>query len=77
MIVIEYDGEQHERPVRFGGISQEEAEEKFQKTKDYDKLKDDFCRDNGYKMLRISYKDYPNILTILHTELLNIMDNVG
>ncbi len=77
LIVIEYDGEQHERPVRFGGISQEEAEEKFQKTKDYDKLKDDFCRDNGYKMVRISYKDYPNILSILHTELLDIMDNVG
>ena len=75
--VFEYDGEQHEMPVRFGGISQEEAEEKFQKTKENDKLKDDFCRENGYKMVRISYKDYPNILSILHCELMDIMDNVG
>ena len=75
--VFEYDGEQHIRPVKFGNMSQEEAEEQFQKTKDSDKVKDDFCRENGYKMVRISYKDYPNILSILHGELMDIMDNVG
>ena len=75
--VFEYDGEQHIRPVKFGGMSQEQAEENFQKTVENDKLKDDFCKNNGYKMVRISYKDYPNILSILHGELLDIMDNVG
>lgn len=75
--VFEYDGEQHIRPVKFGGMSQEQAEENFQKTVENDKLKDDFCKNNGYKMVRISYKDYPNILSILHCELLDIMDNVG
>ena len=72
--VFEYDGEQHERPVRFGGISQEEAEERFKKQQEHDKLKDDFCRENGYKMVRISYKDYKNILSILHNELMDIME---
>ena len=57
--------------------SQEQAEENFQKTVENDKLKDDFCKDNGYNMVRISYKDYPNILSIFHCELLDIMDNVG
>ena len=59
------------------GMSQEQAEENFQKIVENDKLKDDFCKNNGYKMVRISYKDYPNILSILHGELLDIMDNVG
>jgi very-short-patch-repair endonuclease len=75
--VFEFDGIQHFMPVRFGGISQEQAEENFRKQQEHDKLKDDFCKENGYKMVRISYKDYPNILSILHAELMNIMDNIG
>jgi uncharacterized Zn-finger protein len=75
--VFEFDGIQHFIPQRFGGISQEQAEENFQKIVENDKLKDDFCKNNGYKMVRISYKDYPNILSILHCELMDIMDNVG
>jgi len=75
--VFEYDGIQHKIPQRFGGMSKEQAEENFRNQQEHDKLKDDFCRDNGYKMVRISYKDYPNILSILHTELMDIMDNIG
>ena len=71
--VFEFDGIQHFIPQRFGGIS----EENFRKQQEYDKLKDDFCKENGYKMVRISYKDYPNILSILHAELMDIMDNIG
>ena len=74
--VFEFDGEQHERAVCFGGISQEQAERNFKDLKECDKLKDDFCRENGYKMVRISYRDYPNILSILHCELLDIMDKL-
>ena len=51
--VFEFYGQQHFILVTFGGISQEEAEERFQKLQDHDKLKDDFCRKNGYKMVRI------------------------
>jgi very-short-patch-repair endonuclease len=72
--VFEFDGEHHEKTVKFGGISQEKAEEQFQKQQEYDKLKDDFCRENVYKMVRISYKDYKNILSILHSELIDIME---
>jgi hypothetical protein len=75
--VFEFDGRQHFMPVRFGSMTQEQAEENFRKQQEYDKLKDDFCKENGYKMVRISYKDYPNILSILHAELLDIMDNIG
>jgi hypothetical protein len=71
--VIEYDGEQHFRPVKFGGISDDEAKQKFEDLKVCDKLKDDFCKDSGYKMIRIGYKDFPNILSILHKELIEVI----
>lgn len=38
-LAIEYDGEQHFKPVRFGGISEERAKEMFKDTKERDKLK--------------------------------------
>ena len=60
-LFIEYDGKQHFEPVKFGGISQEKASEAFRKQKKYDKLKDDYCNDNGYLLLRIPYTEYENI----------------
>jgi uncharacterized Zn-finger protein len=75
--VFEFDGRQHFMPVRFGNMTQEEAEENFRKQQEYDKIKDDFCKNKGFKMVRISYTDYPNILSILHCELMDIMDNIG
>ena len=76
-IMIEYDGIQHFEPKTFGGISQEQAEEKFKETQENDRIKDQFCKDNDYKMIRISYKDFPNILSILTTELHDIIDWYG
>ena len=63
-LFIEYDGKQHFEPVSFGGISKERAEKAFEKTKKYDTLKDDYCNDNGYLLLRIPYTEYE------HTEKL-------
>jgi very-short-patch-repair endonuclease len=72
--VIEYDGKQHFQPARFGCISKEEAEEKFKCVQDYDKLKDNFCKKFGYKMIRISYKDFSKISDILTTELNDVVE---
>lgn len=76
-IIIEYDGRQHFQPVTFGGISEEKAREAFYETNVNDKLKDDFCEENGYKMIRINYKDFPKVLEILSTELFDIVDWTG
>ena len=76
-IVIEYDGIQHFIPQRFGGMSEEQSKKCFDDLKVCDKLKDDFCKENGYKMIRIGYKDFPNILSILHKELIGVIDTVG
>lgn len=49
-ILIEYDGEQHFRPIKiFGGIT------KFNKTKEMDKIKTEYATKNNIPLLRISY----------------------
>ncbi len=48
---IEYDGEQHFKPKEhFGG------EEKFKIQQKHDNIKNEFCKNNGISLLRISYK---------------------
>jgi len=60
-LFIEYDGRQHFTLVNFGGISKERAEENFKKQQQHDKLKNDFCKENDYKLLRIPYTEYENM----------------
>lgn len=53
---IEYDGEQHFHPVEhFGG------KEKFLRLQQHDKIKNEYCKNNNIKMIRISYVDYNKI----------------
>ena len=58
---IEYDGKQHFMPIRFGGISTEQAKENLETSKKRDKIKDDFCKKNNYPLLRIPYTEFGNI----------------
>ena len=63
-LLVEVQGEQHERPIRqFGG------EEQFQKQKEHDKRKREYAEVNGYKLLEIWYYDYDRIEEILNKEL--------
>lgn len=59
-ILIEVDGEQHEKPIRFGGMSIEQANKNFIEQKKRDKIKDDYCLKNNIPLIRISYKDIDN-----------------
>jgi hypothetical protein len=69
-IFIEYDGECHFFPVKYGGISEERAKENLIKAQRRDKLKNNYCDDNGYALLRIPYWEKKNIETLV-TEFLN------
>ena len=69
-VLIEYDGEQHFKPVRFNGISEEQACKLFEKIKYHDSLKDQYCIKNNIPLIRIPYKDFKNIQEILDTKLL-------
>lgn len=51
-MVIEYDGEQHFKPIDwFGG------EKGFDYIQKHDQIKTRYCMDNNIKLFRISYKD--------------------
>ncbi len=69
--IIEYDGQQHFMPVNFSGRGMEYATKMLFNTQKRDRIKDDFCRLNNIRLIRISYIDYDNIEKILHKELMN------
>lgn len=52
-ICIEYDGQQHFRPVQSWG-----GEKTFQNTKKHDKIKNQYCKNNNIRLIRIPYWDY-------------------
>jgi very-short-patch-repair endonuclease len=52
-LFIEVDGEQHFSPQRFGNTTQEDADVRFITQKRRDKLKNEYCIDNGYLLLRV------------------------
>ena len=57
-LLIEVDGEQHFRPVCFGGITKERAELIFRKSQERDKIKDDYCKEHNIKLVRVPYWEY-------------------
>lgn len=71
-IMIECDGEQHYEIPRW--LPRSIAEINFEKTKANDKVKDEFCDQFGYKMIRIPYWDIMNMLEILSVELYDIVE---
>lgn len=64
-ILIEFDGEQHFKPIRFNGIANEIALKKYLITKRNDEIKNQYCLDNNIKLIRISYKEN-NIVELLN-----------
>lgn len=64
-ICIEYDGEQH-----FTWLKGYISIDKFERTKENDSIKDNYCLENNIKLIRIHYKDYKNIKIILNTEIM-------
>jgi hypothetical protein len=65
-ICIEYDGQQHFEPIEFyGGI------EAFKNRKIRDNIKNNYCKDNNIKLIRIPYYDFDNIESILQESVEN------
>lgn len=53
--VIEVDGIQHYKPIRFDGGAKEDAQKRLEKTQENDKIKDDYCKLNSVPLLRIPF----------------------
>lgn len=65
--VIEYDGQQHFKPVKFSRHI--DLDKNLKITQERDRIKDEFCINNNINMVRIPYWDYNNIDNILASEL--------
>jgi DNA-directed RNA polymerase subunit RPC12/RpoP len=63
-MLIEYDGQQH-----FEWVKWLMNKENFLKLQKHDKLKNNYCKTNNIKLLRIPYWDFDNIEEILNKEL--------
>lgn len=57
-VCIEYDGEQHFRPMGFSG-----GKSGFERVRVNDKIKNNFCNENEIKLIRIKFTE--NVLDIL------------
>ena len=69
-IAIEYDGEQHFRPVKFGGKNDYNSLVRFEGNKRRDNIKNEYCKNNHINLLRIPYTELNNIEKILTSKLL-------
>lgn len=72
-IIIEYDGEQHFKPVDFANKGIEWATNLYNKNLEKDAIKNKYCKDNHIFLIRIPYYEYDNINSILTTELSDIL----
>lgn len=68
-VCIEYQGEQHYKPVDFSYTPTEESKQKaikkFEDGQKRDKVKKDYCQEKGIYLLEISYKDKKRLVEIL------------
>lgn len=60
-MLIEYDGEQHFKPMRFV----ENNNDRLKYIQRNDEIKNELARNNGYILLRIKYTDYDNVEQIV------------
>lgn len=71
-ILIEVDGEQHYRPVNFGGISDDVASKNFETTQKHDEIKNKYCYEHKINLLRIPYWQRKNMKDIIVDYITNV-----
>ena len=64
-ILIEFQGEQHEHPVTFGGRSKSEAVSDYAKQQEHDNRKRDYALSHSINLLEIWYYDINKIEEIM------------
>jgi len=68
-MVIEYNGEQHYRPIGFGNKNEDMIQKEFETILDNDSIKEEYCIDNNIKYLMIPYYLKDRIEDILNVVL--------
>ena len=68
--IIETDGEQHYRPIKWSSnITDKQAEDNLQLVQFHDKIKTEYCYSKGINLIRIPYWKKENIKEILCNKL--------
>lgn len=62
--MIEYDGEQHYKPMRYHNDYNKNIED-FKNRQRRDAIKNDYCKDNHINLLRIPFYEKENIDSII------------
>lgn len=62
--LIEFQGEQHEKPITFFG-----GDETFQMMREYDNKKEEYCRTNEIKLIKIYYQDIDKLFIMYLKEM--------
>jgi len=75
LCLIEYQGEQHYKPVRFRGISEERAKNNFNKTIINDAIKKDYCLQKNITLIEIPYWDFSILKEVLDREIGKYLTN--
>lgn len=69
-LLIEYDGEQHYKPIDFFG-----GRERFEYQQQNDNIKNNYCKQNNIRLIRIPYWDFSNLEDILQHEISEVISN--
>lgn len=70
--VIEYDGENHYFPVKYGAQSWEDAVKKHEYTKKHDEIKNNFCIENNVNIIRVPYFEFENMDSFLFDKFIKL-----
>lgn len=68
-VLIEYQGEQHEKPARFNNIELNVAEVNLLRQLEHDRRKRQYAEQHQYRLLEIWYYDFKNVEDILFNNL--------
>lgn len=69
VLLIEYDGQHHFQPVRYGK-NDKNSENRYIKNKKHDRIKNTYCKENNIALLRIPYYYLHDIKLILDREVI-------
>lgn len=67
--LVEYQGEQHEKPVVFKGTNKKTSLLSFEKQQEHDRRKREYAKNHGIYLLEIWYWDFNNIEQILRAKI--------
>lgn len=75
-LLIEYDGEGHYKPIPYGSMTMEEAEENLRIIQKHDAIKTQYCKDSNIPLIRIPYWENKNLYDFLITHMKQYKINI-